>query len=64
MNLFLFSQVVMAQKYGEERMKEADAKFIRKGQVGDYKNYMTEEMIAKFDAWTEENLAGTGLSFE
>lgn len=57
-------EVVMAQKYGEERMANADAKFIRKGQVGDYKNHMSDEMIAKFDAWTEENLAGTGLSFE
>lgn len=38
--------------------------FIRKGQVGDWKNYMSQELSAKFDAFTEDNIKGTGLAFE
>jgi len=46
--------------------KEAnpDETFIRKGKVGDWKNYMSEELSAKFDKFTEENLKGTDLVFE
>jgi len=46
--------------------KEAnpDETFIRKGTVGDWKNYMSEELSAKFDKFTEENLRGTDLVFE
>ncbi|PSN58315.1 hypothetical protein C0J52_00108 [Blattella germanica] len=37
--------------------------FMRSGQVGNYKEEMSPELIAKFDRWTQENLAGSGLSF-
>lgn len=37
-----------------------DSKFMRKGQVGSYKDEMTPEMVAKLDAWIEENKI-TGL---
>lgn len=36
---------------------------IRAGKVGDYKNFMTEELIRKFDQWTLENIKNTGLKF-
>lgn len=39
-------------------------KFIRKGQVGDWQNYFTPETNAKFDEWIEQNLGGTGLTFD
>lgn len=39
-------------------------KFIRKGQVGDWKNFLSPENNAKFDKWIEENFAGTGLEFD
>jgi len=39
-------------------------KFIRKGEVGDWKNYMSDEMSARFDAWIEKRFRGTGLEFE
>lgn len=41
-----------------------DQTFIRKGKVGDWKNYMSEELSEKFDKFTEENLKGTSLVFE
>jgi len=41
-----------------------DETFIRKGKVGDWKNYMSEKVSAKFDKFTEENLKGTDLAFE
>lgn len=41
-----------------------DQTFIRKGKVGDWKNYMSEELSAKFDKFTEDNLKGTTLVFE
>lgn len=34
---------------------DPDADFIRKGIIGDYKNIMTDEIIAKFDKWSNEN---------
>lgn len=61
-------QLVMARRRGPDcpsRPAQADeAPFIRKGEVGDWKNYMSEELVGKFDAWTETNLAGTGLIFQ
>ncbi|XP_015516478.1 luciferin sulfotransferase-like [Neodiprion lecontei] len=41
-----------------------DAKFIRKGRVGDWRNYMNDELAQKFDEWIEINTKGTGLKFE
>ncbi|XP_069695754.1 luciferin sulfotransferase-like isoform X2 [Periplaneta americana] len=41
----------------------ADGHFMRSGQVGGYKEAMSEKLIAEFDRWTQENIAGTGLSF-
>lgn len=38
--------------------------FIRKGQVGGYKEEMSPEMIERFDKWIQENTKGTGLRFE
>jgi len=43
---------------------EHGAKFIRKGQIGDWKNYMSNELSERFDEWTRENTAGTGLEFD
>ncbi|XP_066340605.1 cytosolic sulfotransferase 5-like [Miscanthus floridulus] len=37
--------------------------FFRKGQVGDWKNYMTLEMAARLDKVVEEATQGSGLTF-
>ena len=42
---------------GDESMK----KFFRKGIVGDWKNYFTEENNKKWDDWIAENLKGTDI---
>lgn len=39
-------------------------KFIRKGQVGDWKNYMSDAMSDKFDKWIELNTRDSDLKFE
>ncbi|XP_053975783.1 luciferin sulfotransferase [Hylaeus volcanicus] len=41
-----------------------DDKFIRKGKVGDWKNYMSEELSRRFDEWTEKHLRNSGLDFD
>ncbi|XP_078374338.1 sulfotransferase 1B1-like [Oculina patagonica] len=38
--------------------------FIRKGQVGDWKNYFTEEQNKRLDFLYAEKMAGSGLEFE
>ena len=38
--------------------------FIRKGEVGDWKNYFTEEQNKRFDSLYAEKMAGSGLEFE
>ena len=38
--------------------------FIRKGKVGDWKNYFTEEQNKAFDEQYAERMKGTGLDFE
>ena len=55
---------IMAKKNGPEFLQTSDLRFIRKGEVGDWKNHMSPEMAARFDAWSEEHLRGTGLSFD
>ncbi|KAK4426273.1 Cytosolic sulfotransferase 5 [Sesamum alatum] len=37
--------------------------FFRKGEVGDYKNYLEDEMIAKIDAVTEEKFHACGFMY-
>ena len=38
--------------------------FMRKGEVGDWKNYLTAEQSAQLDAICAERLQGTGLEFD
>lgn len=48
------------------KMKQIDTtktKFIRKGKIGDWKNYMENSMSDRFDKWTEEALEGSDLKF-
>lgn len=39
-------------------------KFIRKGQIGDWRNYMSDELSERFDQWIKVNSEGTGLIFD
>jgi nitrous oxidase accessory protein NosD len=44
-------------------LTSANGHFMRSGQVGNYKEVMSPELIAEFDRWTQENLTGTKLTF-
>ena len=37
--------------------------FFRRGEVGDWKNYLTNEMAERLDLVTQQNLYGSGLEF-
>ena len=36
-------------------------KFMRKGKVGDWKNYFDNEANQSFDQWISKNLSGTDI---
>lgn len=38
--------------------------FLRKGIVGDWVNYFSDEQLKEFDKWCKSHLQGTGLEFE
>ncbi|KAF0288397.1 Sulfotransferase 1C4 [Amphibalanus amphitrite] len=44
-------------------LMDPERSFINKGQTGSWKAHLTPEMVQKMDAWIEENLLGTDLSF-
>ena len=43
---------------------DKSATFIRKGKVGDWKNYFTDEQSARIDQEIKKACEGTGLEFE
>lgn len=49
---------------GKDYLKRTGKAFIRKGEMGDWKNHMTPELSEKFDEWIEKNTKGTGLFFD
>ena len=52
-----FRQLMVDAMGGDPGMK----KFIRKGQVGDWKNYFNEENSKIWDKWIADNLSGTDI---
>lgn len=45
-------------------LNDSISPFMRKGEVGDWKNYLTDEMNQQMDKYTQEHFSGTGLEFE
>ena len=48
----------------KEYHTEGATPFMRKGIVGDWRNFFTDEQSAKLDAMLREKLSGTGLVFD
>lgn len=46
----------------EDRIIQPDI-FVRQGKVGSWKDIFTKELEEKFDAWIEENMKDTDLTF-
>jgi estrone sulfotransferase len=44
-------------------LTQGNGHFMRSGQVENYKEVMSPELIAEFDRWTQENLTGSDLTF-
>ena len=45
-------------------IKSFEDQFLRKGQVGDWRNVFTQEQSDRLDALYAEKMAGSGLVFE
>ena len=54
-----FRQIITEGFGGDPTMK----KFIRKGQVGNWKQFFTEENTKIWDEWIAKNLEGTDIQF-
>ena len=52
-----FRKIIVEGYGGAPKMK----KFVRKGQVGDWKNYFTEENCQIWDDWIKRNLHDTNI---
>ena len=48
---------------GEQIIQESETQFIRKGEVGDWKNYFTDEMNKRMDDAIKSHFNNTGLEF-
>ena len=54
-------KVIIEQNEGHQERQDAMTKFMRKGKVGDWKNYFDNEANQSFDQWISENLSGTDI---
>ncbi|XP_018573037.1 sulfotransferase 4A1-like [Anoplophora glabripennis] len=55
---------LLEAKNRQEYFKKTGIHFIRKGKVGDWKNYMSPEIARRFDEYIEKHTEGTDLSFD
>ena len=48
----------------DNRRKQNSSKFMRKGEVGDWKNYFTDKQNEEFDKQYAEKMKESGLEFQ
>ncbi|CAH0763346.1 unnamed protein product [Diatraea saccharalis] len=56
-------QPILERTFGKSYLEQTDLRFIRKGEIGDWKNFMSDDLSRKFDQWAQKNLEGSDLSF-
>lgn len=54
---------LQVNRNGKLSSGEAHRAFFRRGEIGDWKNHLTSDMIQQLNAITEEKLAQHGLRF-
>ena len=54
-------KVMIEENEGHHERQDAMKKFMRKGKVGDWKNYFDNKANQSFDQWISENLSGTDI---
>lgn len=57
-------EAILEKSFGKSYLEQTKLRFIRKGQIGDWKNYMSDDLSRRFDDWAEKQLKGSELSFE
>lgn len=57
-------EAILEKSFGKSYLEQTNLRFIRKGEIGDWKNYMSDDLSRRFDQWAEEHLEGTDLRFE
>ncbi|KAJ2941483.1 hypothetical protein O0L34_g14530 [Tuta absoluta] len=55
---------ILEKSFGKSYLEQTKLRFIRKGEIGDWKNYMSDDLSRRFDQWAEQHMKGTGLCFE
>lgn len=55
---------ILEKMYDSVERENAENKFIRKGQVGDWRNYMSNELSEKFDEMNEKYWNDIDLFFD
>lgn len=51
-------ELLLENTRGKKYFDKVGQHFIRKGQVGDWKNYMSQEMSSRFDIWIDKYTEG------
>ncbi|XP_063834758.1 luciferin sulfotransferase [Ostrinia nubilalis] len=57
-------ETLLERSFGKEYLEQTELRFIRKGEIGDWKNYMSDDLSRRFDEWAAQHIQGTGLSFD
>ena len=64
LNQAAFDKMKASDAHSREMRRPGETPHFRKGVVGDWRNYFSEEQSARMDAECRKRLDGTGLNFQ